>query len=505
MILTPIPQDGQLPDSFPLDDHLRMVVEMTVRHFEKVGSIPPWVGYVAVENSVAVGTCAFKAPPIDGRVEIAYGTMPGFEGQGIATAMARELVRIAQQEDEHLTVFAQTLPEQNASTSILKKLGFRLIGTVEHPEDGTVWEWELPPPATISIRHALASDAATIADIYNEAIRTTTATFDTEPKTADERLRWLEAHDERHPVLVAELDGQVVGWAALTTWSDRPAYEQTAETSSYVAEAFHGRGVGRALKQRLIEEARRLGFHTILARVAEESEASLHINESFGFKHIGTMKEVGLKFGRRLDVHVMQLMLNETADSGMVTPSQATDCLASVVIRSALDTFQANKQLADRAVEQVPDDKLHVALDEHTNSIAVIMKHVAGNLISRWTDFLTTDGEKPWRHRDNEFVDSFSSRTEVLEYWERGWNCLLETLQNLTPEDLEKTVTIRGEPHSVPLAIARSLGHTCYHVGQIVQVARILAADEWNTLTIPRGKSEEFNRAKWDQSEKADL
>lgn len=164
-----------------------------------------------------------------------------------------------------------------------------------------------------------------------------------------------------------------------------------------------------------------------------------------------------------------------------------------------INAFEANKRLADRAVEQVPDDKLHVALDENTNSIAVIMKHIAGNLISRWTDFLTTDGEKPGRNRDSEFMDSFSSRSELLEYWERGWTCLLETLKSLKPEDYGKTVLIRGEPHSVPLALERSLGHTCYHIGQIVQAARIHAGEQWKTLTIPRGGSEQFNKEHWGQ------
>jgi [ribosomal protein S5]-alanine N-acetyltransferase len=145
--LTAIGHRGQLPEAIVLDDHLRMVVEMTVQHFEKVGFMPPWVGYIAVENSVPVGTCAFKSPPVDGRVEIAYGTLPGFEGRGVATAMARELVGIARRENERLTVSAQTLHEVSASTSILKKLGFRLLGTVEHPEDGMVWEWELPSSA----------------------------------------------------------------------------------------------------------------------------------------------------------------------------------------------------------------------------------------------------------------------------------------------------------------------------------------------------------------------
>jgi hypothetical protein len=177
--------------------------------------------------------------------------------------------------------------------------------------------------------------------------------------------------------------------------------------------------------------------------------------------------------------------------------------IAAEFMAATINAFEANKRLADRAVEQVPDDKLHTALDANTNSIAVIMKHVAGNLASRWTDFLTTDGEKPWRNRDDEFVDSFGSRAELLELWERGWACLLKSLGSLKPEDLEKTVMIRGEPHSVPLALERSLGHACYHIGQIVQVARIHAGEEWKTLTIPRGGSEQFNKALWGQTGKS--
>lgn len=134
---------------------------------------------------------------------------------------------------------------------------------------------------------------------------------------------------------------------------------------------------------------------------------------------------------------------------------------AAEFLSSIINAFEANKGLADRAVEQVPDDKLHAALDPNTNSIAVIMKHVAGNLLSRWSDFLTTDGEKPWRNRDDEFVDTFRSRAELLEFWERGWACLLTALRGLKREGLDKMVLIRGEPHSVQLA----LGHACYHVG----------------------------------------
>ncbi|MGE3808311.1 MAG: DUF1572 family protein [Gemmataceae bacterium] len=167
------------------------------------------------------------------------------------------------------------------------------------------------------------------------------------------------------------------------------------------------------------------------------------------------------------------------------------------LIDGALVAFQSNKNWADKAIAQLPDEQLHIALDPHTNSIAVIMKHIAGNLLSRWTDFLTTDGEKPWRNRDDEFVDTFSSRGELTAYWESGWQRLFDALASLTPLDLGKTVTIRGEPHSVPLALQRALAHTAYHVGQIMLIARVLAGDHWTTITIPRGDSAGYNQKVW--------
>lgn len=165
------------------------------------------------------------------------------------------------------------------------------------------------PEMTVTIRPAELADAAAIADIYNEAILTTTATFDTEPKSIADRTQWLESHDERHPVIVAVHDGLVVGWASLTRWSERRAYDQTAETSFYVHSSHRGRGIGRMLKTAIIEEARRLHFHTLIARVAQGSEESIHLNTEAGFVHVGTLKEVGRKFGRLLDVHIMQKML----------------------------------------------------------------------------------------------------------------------------------------------------------------------------------------------------
>ena len=159
---------------------------------------------------------------------------------------------------------------------------------------------------------------------------------------------------------------------------------------------------------------------------------------------------------------------------------------ASAWIEATRTVLASDKQLAERAISQLADELLHVPLDENTNSIAVIMKHVAGNLRSRWTDFLTTDGEKPWRNRDGEFVDTFSDRQELLSCWESGWQCLWDALDQLKPDDMSREVTIRGVPHTVPHAVQRTVSHCGYHVGQIVQCARYLAQDQWQTLTLPR-------------------
>ena len=164
--------------------------------------------------------------------------------------------------------------------------------------------------APVEIRHAQLSDLDAITEIYNEAVLTTTATFDLEPKSSAERLAWFDTHDARQPILVATLGGAVVGWASLSKWKARPAYDETAETSFYVGASCRGRGIGRKLKQAIIDEARRLKYHSLIAVVAEGSEASLHLNECMGFRRVGTLKEVGRKFGRLLDVHLLQLILH---------------------------------------------------------------------------------------------------------------------------------------------------------------------------------------------------
>jgi len=165
------------------------------------------------------------------------------------------------------------------------------------------------------IRQAQLSDLDAITEIYNEAIQMTTASFDTEPKTREEQLQWFAEHGARHPILVAELDGSVVGWSCLSPWSSRCAYNATAESTFYVKDGYRGRGIGRRLKGAVIDEARRLGFHVLIEQIAEGSHASRHLSEAFGFEHVGTLKEVGRKFGKVLDVYLYELILNRPPGS----------------------------------------------------------------------------------------------------------------------------------------------------------------------------------------------
>jgi len=163
-------------------------------------------------------------------------------------------------------------------------------------------------------------------------------------------------------------------------------------------------------------------------------------------------------------------------------------------IEDALAVFRYYKRLAERAMEQVTDEHLFAVIDEEANSIAVIVKHIAGNMRSRWTGFLTTDGEKPDRIRDSEFVEPPATREGLLAMWEEGWSRVFSAIEPLTEADLGRTVTIRGEAHSVMQAINRQLAHYPHHVDQIVLLAKHFACDHWQSLSVPRNKSAEFNR-----------
>ena len=159
---------------------------------------------------------------------------------------------------------------------------------------------------TMTIRPATIDDLPGITEIYNDAIRKTVATFDTEPKSNDEQTTWFKAHGAQYPIVVAETDGVVVGWASLSQYSDRCAYTDTAEVSVYIAEAHRGKGFGRALLQKIVQHGKEMGHHVLLARIADGNDVSIHLFEAHGFTHVGVLREVGKKFGRLIDVYLMQ-------------------------------------------------------------------------------------------------------------------------------------------------------------------------------------------------------
>jgi len=166
-------------------------------------------------------------------------------------------------------------------------------------------------------------------------------------------------------------------------------------------------------------------------------------------------------------------------------------------LESVKKQFLYYKTLGEKAFEQVEPDQLFVALNENTNSIAVIVRHLSGNMLSRWTDFLTTDGEKEWRNRDDEFEDSIQTKEALLAFWNKGWDCFLTTLDTLETNHLSQIIYIRNEGHTVIEAINRQLAHYPYHIGQIVFYAKLLKNSEWNSLSIPKNKSDSYNADKF--------
>ena len=168
--------------------------------------------------------------------------------------------------------------------------------------------------------------------------------------------------------------------------------------------------------------------------------------------------------------------------------------LASSFLQSSIKRLSYYKQLGDKTFEQLNDADLHFQPNEESNSIAIIIQHTAGNMLSRWTDFLTSDGEKEWRNRDTEFEEQHLTKTQLVAFWQKGWDCLLNTLNSLTEEDLLKTIYIRSEGLLVIDAINRQLAHYPYHVGQIIYLAKIIKNKDWQTLSIAKNYSEQFNR-----------
>ena len=177
--------------------------------------------------------------------------------------------------------------------------------------------------------------------------------------------------------------------------------------------------------------------------------------------------------------------------------------LATRYLDELFRALRGHKRLADTAIAQLSDEQFFAAPDPESNSVAIIVKHMAGNLRSRFTDFLTSDGEKPDRHRDQEFLMTpTTTRGEVLGWWEQNWQLLFDTINSLDPSDLDRTITIRGEPHSVLQALNRSMGHCSYHIGQITFLAKHWKGAEWQSLSIPKGKSEEVNAKLFEKHKK---
>ena len=171
-----------------------------------------------------------------------------------------------------------------------------------------------------------------------------------------------------------------------------------------------------------------------------------------------------------------------------------THKLTTSYLEDSLALFRFYKKMGEGAMEQVSDEQLFAALDGEMNSIAIMVKHIAGNMRSRWTDFLTSDGEKPDRDRDSEFMAPPETRESLMRLWNQGWERVFQALEPLSEADMQRTVTIRGEAHSVMQAVNRQIAHYSYHVGQIVFLAKHFRASEWKSLSVPRNKSAEFNR-----------
>ncbi len=166
-------------------------------------------------------------------------------------------------------------------------------------------------------------------------------------------------------------------------------------------------------------------------------------------------------------------------------------------LNSAITQFAYYRKLGERTFEQLNDADLFWRFNDESNSIAIIIRHMAGNMLSRWTDFLTSDGEKNWRNRDTEFEDAVSTRENLMDTWNSGWECLFNSLNTITPDDWEKTINIRNEPHRIEDAINRQLAHYPYHVGQIVHIGKMITGAKWHSLSIPKGNSDQYNADKF--------
>ena len=290
--------------------------------------------------------------------------------------------------------------------------------------------------------------------------------------------------------LAIEVEGAAVGAIGYVAGGDVERF--SAEIGYWLGEAFWGRGVMteavRALTQWAFDN---FNLSRIYAGVLEWNPASIRVLEKAGYQFEGRLRKAVVK----QDLVMDELVYSVVNDNDKEPRPVMSENLAQHYLENVIAEFRSLKKLGDRAMEQLDDEQFFVTLNPESNSIAVIVKHLAGNMRSRWVDFLTSDGEKPDRYRDQEFIiDENAKRAEVVELWERGWRHVFDAIEPLRPDDVMRTVIIRREPHTVLQAINRQLGHYAAHVGQIIFLAKYLKSTEWKTLSVPRGQSEQFNQ-----------
>ena len=312
------------------------------------------------------------------------------------------------------------------------------------------------------------------------------------PYTTDDAREWIRHMGEESPQtnFAIVVDGEAAGGIGLVLNGD--IYRCSAEIGYWLGEAFWGRGVMteavRALTQWAFDN---FNLSRIYAGVLEWNPASIRVLEKAGYQFEGRLRKAVVK----QDLVMDELVYAVVNDNDKEPRPVMSENLAQHYLENVIAEFRSLKKLGDRAMEQLDDEQFFVTLDPESNSIAVIVKHLAGNMRSRWVDFLTSDGEKPDRYRDQEFIiDENAKRAEVVELWERGWRHVFDAIEPLRPDDVMRTVTIRHELHTVLQAINRQLGHYAAHVGQIIFLAKHLKSNEWKTLSVPRGQSEQFNQ-----------
>jgi RimJ/RimL family protein N-acetyltransferase len=310
------------------------------------------------------------------------------------------------------------------------------------------------------------------------------------PYTAEDAREWIRHVGEESPRtnFAIIVDGEAAGGIGLILNSD--IHRCSAEIGYWLGEAFWGRGVVteavRALTQWAFDN---FNLSRIYAAVLEWNPASMRVLEKAGYQFEGRLRNAVIKQNQVMDEFIYSILRNKELRPTM------SENLAQHYLENVIAEFRSLKKMGDRAMEQLDDEQFFVTLDAESNSVAVLVKHLAGNMRSRWVDFLTSDGEKPDRHRDQEFIiDANTKRDQVIEWWERGWRYVFDAIEALRPEDVMRNVTIRHEPHTVVQAIIRIFGHYATHVGQIVFLAKHLKSVEWKTLSVPRGQSEQFNR-----------